>query len=1192
MKKILKIAIVSTVILSSLGLNNYIVDKHKVNALPRHNELHLRDGPYSLLLKRDGTVWGWGDNASGQLGNGTVTSFEQNMVQASGLTNVVKITGGKSTSIALKEDGTVWGWGSNGQNNIGDGTAIARTIPVQTLGENGVGFLTDVVDISSAVSASGSFVLALKKDGTVVGWGLNIYGVFDGSSTRTVPKKILNLSNVVKISAGLNHALVLKEDGTVWSIGGNQYGELGTGDTLSSNIPKQVLNLSNIKDIKTGFYNSFALKEDGTVWSWGRNSNGELGDGSISSKYQPSQISGLNNVLRLSIGYSTAIALNEAGEVWTWGDNAFGQVGNGNKIDQTTPVKISISGVVEVASGISHSLIMKANGEIWGWGQNNKKQLGDRPEAESLVPVQLFIPPPPVTSPLFDIKQISSFSNFAIAVKNDGTVWTWGNNSDGQLGDGTTVSRNKAKQINLTNVKEVAAGGGHALAVKNDGTLWVWGLNNYGQLGDGTLISKSVPTLITGIVPIMTVAAGENHSVAISSFASQAYGWGLNANGQIGDNTLVNKSIPTMVIQGGMGLTGPIQIVAGKNFSAATNDNLEVWVWGANESGQIGDGTTTQKRVPTQTIAVSGLSPLIEVYQIEAGNSHIIARKGDGTLVSWGLNNYGQLGIGTKINKSRPVVIPGLTGITEISAKNGHSIVRKSDSTAWVWGLNEFGQLGLGNSGLGTERVSPTKVTAVTNVKNIEAGKNSSMFIHTDDKGSSVGANPNGELTDGTFTTRLVPISMIQESGMIEPIMSNIPYFKMFKTINTVLNRVELSLQQYNVVDGSGKRFKLSSGNKTLDYYITQGTDIISSVINITQNGMYAIYLKDDRGFEWKETILVNDIISDTAPVLNTVNKEYLVPFISKNAANININYTHQEPTQTTALELTHNAVSYSSVQEVTPEGTNLNKIYNMDLTGIAEINQILNVTFKLKDQNNFLSTEQSNVIEIYDPNVILNSTINTIAIDWTLSKLTNVEYILKRDGIEIYRGLGNSFLDTSVGQNVNYTYTLETVHNGITNLVYTGNKLSGNYTFQTFGDIELETKEISVNSVSQGTISTSNTTSLIQTTDIEKEFTIKMTMSPFTSINGGNISAENFKIENALIKDVNNNIIEIKDIIFTDNVASILISNADSSIDKKMKLEVLINNFKLNIPTKLKLNELSNEGFTSNIVYGIEWSP
>jgi hypothetical protein len=251
-----------------------------------------------------------------------------------------------------------------------------------------------------------------------------------------------------------------------------------------------------------------------------------------------------------------------------------------------------------------------------------------------------------------------------------------------------------------------------------------------------------------------------------------------------------------------------------------------------------------------------------------------------------------------------------------------------------------------------------------------------------------------------------------------------------------------------------------------------------------------------------------------------------------------------------------------------------------------------LNVTFKLKDQNNFLSTEQSNVIEIYDPNVILNSTINTIAIDWTLSKLTNVEYILKRDGIEIYRGLGNSFLDTSVGQNVNYTYTLETVHNGITNLVYTGNKLSGNYTFQTFGDIELETKEISVNSVSQGTISTSNTTSLIQTTDIEKEFTIKMTMSPFTSINGGNISAENFKIENALIKDVNNNIIEIKDIIFTDNVASILISNADSSIDKKMKLEVLINNFKLNIPTKLKLNELSNEGFTSNIVYGIEWSP
>ena len=245
-----------------------------------------------------------------------------------------------------------------------------------------------------------------------------------------------------------------------------------------------------------------------------------------------------------------------------------------------------------------------------------------------------------------------------------------------------------------------------------------------------------------------------------------------------------------------------------------------------------------------------------------------------------------------------------------------------------------------------------------------------------------------------------------------------------------------------------------------------------------------------------------------------------------------------------------------------------------------------------MRDQNNNTSAEKTNVIEIYNPTVSLKSTINTIEVSWIPSKLTNVEYVLKKDGVEIYKGTDTNFVDSSIIRNTNYSYTLETVHNSNTELVFSGNKLSGDYTIQIFGDIQLETTEISINSISHGENVTFNKIKFNQIADIEKEYSIKMKMTPFTSISGGNISSSNFFIDDALLKDDVSNTLSVKDLSFIDNVPTILISNAETLLNKKITLEVLSNNLKLVIPKELKLNSLSDESFSSTITYLVEWGP
>lgn len=332
---------------------------------------------HNLKICPDGTVQSWGRNDYGQLGNGT-TAPDANYTgtpakeQVIGLTNIISVAAGYTHSIALKNDGTVWTWGHNNAGQLGDGTTVTKLTPAQVPG------LSNVI----AVKAGSSFSLALKSDGSVMAWGGNGGQLGDGSTTtRLAPVFVSGLTNVSAIAAGHQHSLALKNDGTVWAWGYNYNGQLGD-NTFAVNfstglIPVQVHGpdnvgfLTNISAINVGISHSVALKNDGTAWSWGANNNRQLGDGSNIERHTPVQIHGIND-----IGFTTEIIAIEGASnnsLLLKNDGTVLVTGNGI----STPTKVQgLTNIIFIGTRGEHFLAIKSDTSIWVWGKNDRLQTG------------------------------------------------------------------------------------------------------------------------------------------------------------------------------------------------------------------------------------------------------------------------------------------------------------------------------------------------------------------------------------------------------------------------------------------------------------------------------------------------------------------------------------------------------------------------------------------------------------------------------------------------------------------------------------------------------------------------------------------------------------------------------------------------------------------------------------------------
>jgi len=608
----------------------------------------------------------------------------------------------------------------------------------------GGGYLTDVLQIV----AGGEFVLALLSDGTLRSWGYNAFGQLGDGATYTdsnIPVTVFGLSGIKSIAAGLRHGLALKEDGTVYSWGWNNYGQLGrnVGGANFSNTPGIVRAVGDLTDA----------------------------------------LGGLKGVESIAAGDYHSLALFSGSKtVCAWGSNGWGQLGIGDAAitDSAAPVMVAdLAGVAAIASGGKSSLALLSNGTLKSWGANSSGQLGDGTFDDQYAPVA--VRNQNNDDSLSHVTSISVGYEFAMALLENGTVVTWGSNSKGQLGNGSGENSSLPVTVaSLTGVEKISAGSNHAFAILANGSVKGWGLNEYSQLGDGTGLDHATPVDVPPLPRVLSIVGGNQFSAALMNDGSVKT-WGDNWNGQLGNNSWTNSLTPVFAFSGfdETRLTNISQISAGIYHSLALkSDGSRVYAWGEGTLGQLGNGTWTSSSTPVEVLNEDGTGYLSNVASISAGSYHSLARLKDGTVRSWGDNEFGQLGngkSGATEKSSKPVVVTGLSGVSDIAAGGFFSLailaqgtVSIADDTVWSWGSNRYGQLGNGTE---VDSSVPVQVHGVgdsgflTGVSDIAAGWFHSLALLSDGAVNSWGRNNYGQLGNGIYANSPTPVFVKNTDG-------------------------------------------------------------------------------------------------------------------------------------------------------------------------------------------------------------------------------------------------------------------------------------------------------------------------------------------------------------------------------------------------------------------------------------------
>ncbi|MBN2159377.1 MAG: PASTA domain-containing protein [Spirochaetes bacterium] len=750
---------------------------------------------HSLGIQSDGSLWAWGANFDYQLGIENI-SGTQVPLQIGSDTDWMLASAASNHSFAIKRDGTLWAWGFNMDGRLGDGTQITwRKTPVQ------IGTDNDWL----AVDTFSSHTLAIKEDGTLWAWGSNTYGQLGlgDYEPRISPTQVGDDRDWVAVSVGWYHSMALKANGKLYTWGKNTDGQLGLGDNTPRFVPEQVGGDSDWESISAGGNHSTAVKTDDTLYAWGRNGSGQLGTGDTTNRPYPTSIAGTDWEY-ISAGNNHTGGLRENSNLFAWGLNYSGQIGDGTNVNRKLPVQSFIYDVtVPNLAGLSledalelvslHELV-PGNVEYQPSAANpavpNNYIISQDPAPESAVangttvnivvslgPAQAVVPDL-VTVPTLqtDAEQlitdadldigvityeysytvlkdyvisqnpaagtgadyystvdlvvslgplvytgIATGRDISLAIKTDNSIWAWGYRSD--YDSENYVNKNRPYQTHEGAWKSVqagidhilglkidgtvwvwdkiyndpvqvgsdsdwdmiASGEQHKLAKKTDGTLWAWGFNAHGQLGDGTNTYRDEPVQVGSDSNWIFVTAGGNHTIAIKSDHS-LWTWGNNNDGQLGLGDLYLRNTPTQVGES----MDWVAASGGLNYSLFIKSNGTMWGCGANSSYQLGDGTNEGKDTPVQVNAYSDWD------SVSAGVYHSTAVKTDGSLWAWGWNGYGQLGDGTNIQRLNPVRVGLDDNWAQTDCGLFHTVARKSDGSVYAWGGNTYGQVGDG----------------------------------------------------------------------------------------------------------------------------------------------------------------------------------------------------------------------------------------------------------------------------------------------------------------------------------------------------------------------------------------------------------------------------------------------------------------------------------------------------------------
>jgi len=354
-------------------------------------------------------------------------------------TVAVPIATGNGISMVITEDGSLWSWGWNNKGQLGDGTDIDQHYPVKIM-EDMVAVSLNVGDIMFS-RVSNTLIATLTSDGTLLTWGVDIrdkdFGIpFDSDGPRSfrylsTPLEVMK--NVSSFSAGSGHLMAITSDNTLWGMGVGAHRRAGI-DFEHSPEPIQVM--ENVVAVSTGSEHTLAITSCGVLWAMGNNSSGQLGVAESPPALSFVPIRVMDDAVAVSAGSYYSTAITSDGILWAWGFNWFGQLGNGTTQNSHFPIKI-MDDMIAVSAARNHTMAIRSDGTLWAWGLNESGQLGDGTTENRYSPVQI----------MYDVVYVSAGNSHTMAVTSDGVLWAWGRNSIGSLGDGTTEDRHTPVRI-------------------------------------------------------------------------------------------------------------------------------------------------------------------------------------------------------------------------------------------------------------------------------------------------------------------------------------------------------------------------------------------------------------------------------------------------------------------------------------------------------------------------------------------------------------------------------------------------------------------------------------------------------------------------------------------------------------------------------------------------------------------------
>ncbi|HVW29511.1 MAG TPA: hypothetical protein VHC69_29305 [Polyangiaceae bacterium] len=637
---------------------------------------------HTLALTDDGEVYAWGNNANGQLGDGTTTD-SMLPVPVKGLTGITIIAAGGSHSLAYRaSDETLWAWGDN---SVG---ALAQPDSVTT---SSVPVSIDGVGPIKALAGGGAHSLALGTDGTVYAWGSNQrgqLGVGDVTLRRT-PTVVPLAAKAIAIGAGAAHSLAVTEgDGQVWTWGWNVFGGLGNGEqgqpTQAYPNPGRALGVTGVDQVAGGDFHSLARTTDGHVWAWGYNTEGQVGNGALTPAntgvLTPVLLDGIDSVAELDAGSIHSIALRTNGEVWTWGDNQVGACGTNAHGYQGRPAKVfgDITGVA-VSAGSVHSVILAGPRPV-----AKVVELGDSTSSQD-----------PLTLPVVheragpsDVAGLAAGWHHVLALDGQHRVWSWGDDSAGQLGtpDGTHEDP-ELVDVPLEGAAgfvQVAARANQSFALRSDGAVFAWGDNTYGALGLGSIQLQDHPARVDGLGHVVSVAAGERHAIALTE-DGQVWAWGQNLSGQLGTRpsaTITNT--PALV----PAFYGTTFIAAGGFHNAAIDIVGNLQMWGDGFHAQLGNGGISGSYSPATANFYE------DVTTVSLGRFHSLAVLAGGAVWSFGDGSACQLGEGVLDGAWTPMKASVAENAAAVAAGDYDSLAVGYDGKVYGWGDDSRGALG------------------------------------------------------------------------------------------------------------------------------------------------------------------------------------------------------------------------------------------------------------------------------------------------------------------------------------------------------------------------------------------------------------------------------------------------------------------------------------------------------------------